>query len=165
MQPETGRASIGVEVVLIPEPVLVVRSQRLCSRGDVLEVVAVNGDQTADTLGPEGSDDAGCPAAPVVADQRCPLDLQRVQQTQQICGQRALLARSEGLRIEKAGRTKTASVRDDHPPAIISESAGDGVVSMDVVRKAVEQDDGFAGDRPRFEERDLDDRGSSRLHD
>src|SRR5262245_22715559 len=63
---EPGAAALGAEIVLIPEAVLLLRHVRRDRAGNVLDVVAIAGDEGAHALRPQCRDDAGGAATPVV---------------------------------------------------------------------------------------------------
>ena len=65
---QSGPAPLAVEIPLVPHPALHGRRiRRGRHRRDVLHVVAADGDQTADEIGPQQRGDAGRPATPVEA--------------------------------------------------------------------------------------------------
>src|SRR5262249_20725775 len=69
---------LGVNVVLIPKPVLLLRRRRFNRAGDVLDVVTVGGDQAEYALGPQRGDDAGGAPAPVIAGEHGAVECERV---------------------------------------------------------------------------------------
>ena len=64
---EAVAAARGVEIILVPEPMLGFRRLRRRGAGDVLDRVAAAEHQAAHALRPQRGDDAGRAAAPVVA--------------------------------------------------------------------------------------------------
>ena len=77
-------------------------------RGDVETEVAI------EPLGLAQAGQKADVAAPVVADQRRPLDLERVEQCEQVVGQRLLLV----ARARRIGPAEPAQVGADHAPAL-----------------------------------------------
>src|SRR5262249_58403034 len=105
----------GVKVVLIPKPVLLLRRRRFNRPGDVVNVVAVSGDEAEYALRPEHGDDAGGAPAPVVAGEHGAPDCERVDELLEVVAERRLLARAQRVGGEEAGRTIAAQIRHDHP--------------------------------------------------
>src|SRR5262249_9116661 len=66
---EAGAAAFGVEIILIPEAMLLIRRVRSHGAGDVRDVVTVAAPQRAHALGPQRRGDAGGTPAPVVANE------------------------------------------------------------------------------------------------
>src|SRR5207253_9744445 len=67
---------LGMEVPLVPVAMLLRCGARPAGARDVLDVVAVDRDQTADTLGPQSGSNAGRTSAPIVAGEYCTLDVE-----------------------------------------------------------------------------------------
>src|SRR5262245_18036231 len=85
---QSGAAPFGVKVVLIPKPVLLLRRRWFNRPGNVLDVVAVGGDQAEYALGPQHGDDAGGAPAPVVAGEHGALERERVDELLEVVAQR-----------------------------------------------------------------------------
>src|SRR5574341_375356 len=90
---QAGPATLTMEVVLVPQAKLVFWRLWLDRSGNVLNVVAAPRYQPACSLGPQGSDDAGHTASPIVAGEHTVLDLQRVHEREKVAGERRLLSR------------------------------------------------------------------------
>src|SRR5262249_11487971 len=86
---QSRTAPFGVKVVLIPKPVLLLRRRRFGRAGNIVDVVAVGGDQAEYALRPECSDDAGGAPAPVVTGEHAAFDRGPVLE---VVAQRRLLA-------------------------------------------------------------------------
>src|SRR6185503_15732523 len=87
---EAGAAALGMEVVLVPEAMLLRGGDRLHRARDVLDVVAGAAHQAARPLGPQGRHDATGTAAPVVAHEDRARDFQRVHELQEVVTERGL---------------------------------------------------------------------------
>src|SRR5262245_60411003 len=134
----------------------VVRLHRPSNR---LDVVAPDRDQPQHPFGPERGDDARRATTPVVAAHHGPLDAERVEETEQVCPQRRLLAGAESLRGQEPRRTVATQVRDEHPAAL-RERRRDAVVGPDVVREAVEEHHRYAAGDARLLVGDLESGGA-----
>ena len=141
---EPGSATLGVEVVLVPEAVLLLGVRWTLGRGDVLNVVAAGGDQAAHPRWPQRRDDAGGPAAPVVADEVALGQAERIHEVEQILAQGRLLARTRRLRIAKTRRAVAAQIRHQRAAAGGDQRRHHVVVGSRVVREPVQQDHGLA---------------------
>src|SRR5262249_59959080 len=75
---QSRAARFGVKVVLIPKPVLLLRRRRFNRPGDVVNVVAVGGDEAECALRPERGDDEGGATAQIHTDEHCGPALERV---------------------------------------------------------------------------------------
>src|SRR4051794_1148640 len=100
---QPGPATWGVQIVLIPVPMLLFGIAGLCRSGDVLDVVAGNGYQTVDALGPKCGDDAGRPAAPVIAGEDGALHPESVHQREEVGPKRCLLSATRRRRVAEPG--------------------------------------------------------------
>src|SRR3984957_20773352 len=81
---QPGAAAFAMEIILIPEAMLLRRRHRLHRRRDILDVVAIAADETAHALRPQRGDHTGRAAAPVVTGEHGALDFQRVHYFAQI---------------------------------------------------------------------------------
>ena len=70
--------------------------RRLARKRNVLDVVTRDRHQSAHARGPQRGDDAGRPAAPIIAGQQRPIDAERIQKIAQVRAQRRLLAGAHG---------------------------------------------------------------------
>ncbi len=77
---ETGSATLGQEVVEVPEAGFQVRPDRRHGAADVLDEVAVDGDDAGTTVWPQRGGDAGRAPAPVIAGQDGARDVEGIQQ-------------------------------------------------------------------------------------
>ena len=142
--PVQGQASatpLAVEVVLVPQALLVLGRRRCHRAGHVVHVVAATGDQTGHAPRPQGRDDAGRTAAPVVAGKHGLRDLQHVQQRQQVHRQRRLLARAWRRRRQEARGAVAAQPGHDHAAAGGHQRRHHRVERTHVVGEAVQQHD------------------------
>ena len=115
------------------------RRQRAHRGGDVLYRVATTAHQPGDALGPERGQDAGCPAAPVVARDQRPVYAQRVEQVERIVRNRRLLTRAHRVgRTETCG-PKASKIRPYHAAAGRGEQLRSLVVGPHIVRKPVQE--------------------------
>src|SRR2546427_6358739 len=85
---QSRAAPLGVKVVLIPKPVLLLRRRRFSRPGNVLDVVAVAGDQAEHALRPQRGNDARGAAAPVVAREHGAPDCERVDELLEVVAER-----------------------------------------------------------------------------
>ncbi len=139
---QAGATAFGVEVVLVPEAVLLRGWRGLGRGGDVLDVVTVDGDQPFDALRPERGDDAGGAAAPVVAGEGGRWDVQGIHEVQQVLAEGGLLAGARGFFREKSGWAVAAQVRHQNAMAFVGEYWGNFIVRARSLREAVQQDHG-----------------------
>src|SRR6185437_9061355 len=101
---KAGAAALEVEIVLVPLAQLLLGRRRLSRVRNVLDVVAIAGDERAHARGPQRRDDAGGASAPVVADDHRLADVERIHQLPQVVAERRLLPRPWRLDREEAGR-------------------------------------------------------------
>ena len=132
-------AALGVEIILVPEPVLRRRIERFHGGGDILQVIAVAGNKAAHALRPQRGNDAGSAAAPIVAGKHGALDSERSHQLPQIVAERRLLTRSRRLRRQKPRRTEAAQIRHDDAAAGGDEGRNDFVVAARIIGPPVQQ--------------------------
>ena len=110
---QPGTAALGVEIVLIPKPVLQLRRHRLGRSGNILNVVAVGRHQAAHLVRPQRGDDAGGAPAPIVAGQHGARHAERIDEFLEVVAERRLLARARRFRGEETGRTVAAQIGHD----------------------------------------------------
>ena len=135
---EPGAAPLGVQVVLVPVPLLEVRQCRSRHGGsDVLDQISGHAHQTGYQLRPHRGDAARRAPTPVVARNERPIEFQPQDQLFQIVRDRRLLARPHRLRIDESSRPEAAQVRHHHVVAGSTQQPCDIVVATRVVRKAV----------------------------
>ena len=144
---EPGAAALEVEVVLVPLPQLLLGRRGRAGVGNVLDVVAVAGDEGAHALRPQRRDDAGGASAPVVSDQHRLADPQRIHQLPEVVAERGLLARPQGLGRQEAGRPEPAQIRHDRAAPGLDQPSHHRVVDARAVRPAVHEEHAGAGRR------------------
>ena len=149
---QPGAAAFAVEVVLVPEPALARRASRGCiARGDVLDVVAVEGD-------------AARRSARATAPPRCrprgrPSRSRRAPRAESPAHPSAPAGRRRARPVARARRgalrnrvgAVAAQVRHDDAAALRGEQRRDLGVGVDVVREAVHQQHRRAVGRAGFE--------------
>jgi len=109
--------------------------------GDVLDEVAVDGNQALAALRPQRRRDAGRAPAPVETGQHGGRDFKGIHQGDHIRADRALLTRSPCSGVEKARGSVPAQIGHDHAVPLRGEHWRNFDVAMDVVRVAVQQQD------------------------
>src|SRR5262249_2711997 len=114
---QPGAAPLGVEIPLVPEAMLAIGCGRLTRPGDVLNVIAADRDQGRAAFRPQRGHDAGGATAPIIAGERSPLDIERIEKLQEVMAECGLLARPRRSRIEKPGRPVAAQIGYEHPQA------------------------------------------------
>src|SRR5262249_31005285 len=140
-----GAPALEVKVVLIPVAQFLLGRRRCAGARNVLDVVAVAGDERAHAIRPERRDDARGAAAPVVSDQHGLADIERIHQLPQIVAEGGLLARARGLGRQEARRPEPAQVRGDGATSGIDETRHDRIIDTRAVGPAVHEEDGRAG--------------------
>ena len=154
---QAGAAALQMEVVLIPLAQLLLRCRRHGRIGNVLDVVAVAGDERAHALGPQRGGDARGAPAPVVADQHRLADVERIHQLPQVVAERGLLPGPRRVPAEKAGRPEAAQIGNDGAAAGADEPGNDVVIDARTVRPAMHQEDRLAAFRPAILVDDIED--------
>ena len=157
MRRQPRASTLGLEVVLIPEPRLDHGRQRSRRIGDVLDQIAVDRDQPGASLRPERGDHAGGPTTPVVPCEHGVLEPQRVQQVDHVDAERALLAGARRRGFEEVGGAVAAQVGHDHPSAADGEQRRHLGVAVDGVREAVQEQHWSAVARSDFVVPDVED--------
>lgn len=158
---QTLPPALALEEMLVPHDALEAGGRGLPLRLDVRDVVAGVADEPDHALRPQRGGDAGRETAPVEAGERRLADPERVEQRDDVRGQRRLLAVAHRARAQETRRPVAPRVRHDDARAARREVRDHLVVRVDVVWEAVGEDDGPAvlravlvvGD---FEERGLD---------
>ena len=140
----TGAAALGGEVVLVPPLQLGLRRQRLLAGRLAADQIAAHRDQPVAALRPERGDDVGGSRSPVEAGHDRVLDPEGVHQGDGVDGQRRLLTIAGRLVREKARRAEAAKIGHRHPVSLRRQQRGDVGVAVDVVRPAVQQQNGRA---------------------
>ena len=80
-----------MEVVLVPQAVLLLRHGRLHRGGDVLNVVAATRHQPAHAFRPQRGHDAGGSSAPIKTDKDRVRETNGIKEVEQVLAQRGLL--------------------------------------------------------------------------
>src|SRR5580692_10114976 len=104
-----------MEIILVPETMLLLRRSRVYRSGDVLKVIRVAANQTAHAFRPQRGYDARGAAAPIVTGEHRALDIERIHQFAQIVAKRGLLTGTWRIAGNKARRAEAAQIRHDHP--------------------------------------------------
>ena len=89
---QAAPTAFGVEIILIPVGRFLRCRGGLIGVGDILDVVAVAGDQRRHPFWPQGGDDACSAPSPVVSAEGRLLDVERIHQAPKIIAERRLLA-------------------------------------------------------------------------
>src|SRR5262245_62365767 len=129
-----------MEVVLIPHRRFPLGACRLERPGNVLDVVGISGDERDYPFRPQRRKDTAGATAPIVATDHRFGDRERIEQRQEIAGERGLLARARRIAGEKARRTVAAQVGNDDARACRGEARRDLDEGVHVVREAVAHD-------------------------
>lgn len=108
---QSAASPFAVQVVLIPQAGLLGRSRMGCVP-DVLDVVAVDGDQPGHQVRPRRSDQAGGVSTPVEAGDDRLVQSECVDQISEIVGQRRL-ARPHGCVVDEACRPVATQIWHD----------------------------------------------------
>ena len=153
---ETGSATLGQEVVEVPEAGFEVGLDWSHGEAYVLDEVAVDRDDAGTPFWPQRGGDAGCPPTPVIAGEDGARDAERIQQSDHVGADGCLLSRARGGAVKEAGWSMPAQVGGDDTMAGLDQ-AGDHVdVAMDVVREPVQEKRDLAVAWTSFEVRDLE---------
>ena len=137
---QSGMAAFTVEIILVPVAVLRFRILRVQGQRDVLDIVAVACNQPGHPVRPQCRDNAGRPAAPVIAGQDRPLDVQRIYEGQQVVGQGRLLTGSRGFCRQKARLAIAAQIGCEDVTACSGQQGRNRIVGAGIVGKAMQQD-------------------------
>src|SRR5216683_605094 len=137
---KAGVAALGVEIVLVPQAMLLLGRCRLARGRDVLDVVTRAAHQATHPFGPQGRCDTGGAAAPVVAGQGRSIDAERIHELQQVVAQRRLLARTRRRGRQESRRTVAAQIGHQHPATLGCQGRGDLVEGPGVIGEAMQQD-------------------------
>src|SRR6266516_6584234 len=113
----TGSATLGQEVVEVPEAGFEVGPDRGHGEAYVLDEVAVDGDDAGTPFWPQRGGDAGCAPAPVIAGEDGARDVERIQQSEHVGADGCLLSRARGGAVKEAGGSMPAQVGGDDPMA------------------------------------------------
>src|SRR6516225_210267 len=138
---DSSASALHLEIPLVPEPVLLRRCGGLSGAGNVLNVVSVDGYETAHALWPQRRDDARGAPAPVVAGEHGAIDGKCIHQFVQIVAERGLLTRARRRPVKKTRRTKTAQIRHDHAGAGGDERRENRIIAAGIVGPAMHQKD------------------------
>ncbi len=157
---QPGAAAFGVEIILVPEPVFLLRRRRHDRSGDVLDTVAVGQYEAAHALGPQRGGDAGGAPAPVETGKDRRGQRQRVHQLHEIAADRGLLAGARRVGFEKARLPIAAQIGHDHPVPGPDQRRRHLIESAGIVRKAVHQQHRKAGLGPTLLVGDFQDAGA-----
>jgi hypothetical protein len=126
-----------VEIVLVPHCCFSLGARRLERSGNVLNVVGIAGDEGDHPFGPKCRDDAACAAAPIEPTDHRLGDPERIEQRQEIASECRLLARAQCVAREKARRTVTAQIGNDHARAGRCKARRSLGKGMRIVRKTM----------------------------
>jgi hypothetical protein len=138
---QAGAAALGMKIILIPEAVFLGRCNRIHRGCDVLNVVAVDGDQAARASWPQRRDDTRRASAPVVAGEHGAIDRKRIHQFLEVIAERGLLAGARRLRRQKPRRTESAQIRHDDAATSVGKRRHDFIIATRIVRPPVQQKD------------------------
>src|SRR5947209_7659841 len=153
---ETGAATLGQEVVEVPETGFEVGPDRRHGEAYVLNEVAVDGDDAGTALWPQRGGDAGCALAPVLAGEDGARDGERIQQSDHVAADGCLLSRARGGAVQEAGGSMPAQVGGDDPMARLDQTGDHVDVAMDVVGEPMQEKHDLAVVWTRFEVRNLE---------
>ena len=119
---------------------------------NVLNIIAICGNQADHALRPKGRDHASGPPAPIIPRKDGLRDRQRIHQRQQIRPQSRLFAGTGRCRIQKPGRAIAAQIGHQDAKPLGGKLRRHAIPDADIIGKAMEQD----GDQPSF--------GTAHLH-
>src|SRR5260370_38497404 len=102
-----------------------------------MDVIAALRDEAAHALRGERRENASGASAPIVADMRRPLDIERVHELEQIMGKCGLLTRARRFVFAKASSAVAAQVRHDGSIARLDEPRHHAVEWARILGKAV----------------------------
>jgi hypothetical protein len=147
---KAGAAALGVEVILVPQPVFPCRRGRHHRSGNVLNGVTVGRNQASYALRPQRRNNAGRPPAPVETNQCRTRQFERIHEFKQIAAHRALLAGTRRGGRKEARRSVAAQIGHDDPAPRRRERRHHFVEGARIVWKPVHQKHRDAARRPRF---------------
>ena len=153
---ETGSATLGQEVVEVPEAGFEVGPDRSHGEAYVLDEVAVDGDDAGTPFWPQRGGDAGCAPAPVIAGEDGARDVERIQQSDHVGADGCLLSRARGGAVKEAGGSMPAQVGGDDTMARLDQTGDHVDVAMDVVGEPMQEKHDLAVVWTRFEVRNLE---------
>lgn len=139
---EAAAAAFGVEVVLVPVGGFDCWWCGFGGVGEVLDVVAVDGDEAEDAFGVECCGDAGGASAPVVSGEDGGRDAEGVHVVGEVLGEGCLLAGAGCGGVAEGGGAEAAEVWGVDAGAVCGDGWCGVVVGAGVVGEAVEEDDG-----------------------
>src|SRR5260370_3097815 len=136
---ETGSATLGQEVVEVPEAGFQVGPDRSHGATDVLDEVAVDGDDAGTPFWPQRGGDAGGTPAPVIAGEDGARDIERIQQRDHVAADGCLLSRARGGAVKEAVGSMPAEVGGDDTMARLYPAAEPVDDAMDAVAEPVKE--------------------------
>ena len=134
--------AFGGKVILVPPFVLGFWRQRQLARFLAANQIAAHRHHDLAAFGPKRRDDVGRPRSPIETGKDCLVDPKSIHERGDIRSNCGRLAIPERFGRKKACRAVAAHIRHDHPVPRQSKQGRDIDETVNVVRPAVEEDDG-----------------------
>ena len=154
-----GAAAFGREIILIPPLQFGFWRQRHLAGLLAADQIAAHRDHRLAALRPQRRDDVGRARAPIETGDGRLLDFESIHQGDDIGSDHRLLAVTDGFGRKKTRRAVAAQIRHDHPVALRRQQRRDIDKAVNVVRPAVQKDDGAAVRRTGLGVSDIQDAG------
>ena len=126
-----------MKIILIPVAMFLFRCDRIHRSGDVLNVVTAAGHQPFYPLRPQGGNDTGRAAAPVVPGDDRLRKIERIEQFQQVLAKGPLLSRTQRIRRQKPRWALAPQIGNDDTIPRGGDPRGHVIIAARVIGKAV----------------------------